>query len=194
MNAIISTALLSLFTVFAAPTDGPDTRADTARKGHHGRGGMCAKIDCSDDQKTQLKAIRAAFKAETADDRADAKDLRARYKAEKSADNPDAERMAALRKEMKTLRVSIKEARAESKTEAKAVLTPEQRELLVALRAERKAERGNRSKGERRGSKGKRGKKGKKGKHGSKGKHGKHGSKGKHGKQAKRSATAPTNG
>ncbi len=156
MNAAISTALLSLFTVFAAPNAGGDSPTEGARKGKRGHGGICKKLECTDDQKTKIKAIRAALKADNADERAAAKELRERYRAAKSADNPNPEALAKMRAEMKALKKTMKAARAESKAEIKEVLTPEQREMLVALKAERKAKR------HKKGKKGKKGKRGKK--------------------------------
>ncbi len=189
MTTTMLTSLFALMSTFVAPeasADGPETRR------HHKGHGMCAKLECSDEQRTEIKAVRAEHKAEMADARAKAKEIKAALHAERGSPDANPERVAELRAELDAIKAELRQAREETRTEVGALLTPEQRAALAEMRAERKARKGKRGgKGKGKARKGKRGGKDKvhaKGKRGGKDKaraKGKRGGKGKRGDKGK---------
>lgn len=154
MNTAIVTAILSLFAVAAAPEP---SASGTSRGGGRHRGDLCEKLACTDAQKTEIAEIRAELRTDNADERAQMEKLRAQMKTAKSAAKPDAAAIEGLRTEMKALHDKMKAAREASHAEVAALLTPEQKTKLDAMKAERREH----GKGKHAG----------KGKHDGKGKH-----------------------
>lgn len=109
--------------VLAAP-DAPKTHERGKHKGAGKR--IAAELGLTDSQKSQIKAIRQAARTERDAIRNDTK----------------------LTREQK--RAQMKELHAATRAKVEAVLTPEQRQKLAALRAQHKANRGER-KGHREG-------------------------------------------
>ena len=137
MTNLVLSQILSLMTAFVAP----DAAADGPGAGRHHRergAGLCERLECTDAQRAKIDAIRAEHREELADERAEAKRLRAALKAERTAASPDPKKIASLEAELDGLKAAMKQARAETRTEISAVLTPEQRAQLAASKAERK--------------------------------------------------------
>jgi len=194
MNTIIFNGLFSLLTAFAAPEAVADGAG--ADRGHRGRGqGMCEVLECSDEQRTQIKAIRAEQREATSDERARVKEVRAALHAERGSPKPDAAKVASLQAELDTLKTAMKKAKQESRTEVAAVLTPEQRERFDAMKAKRAGQKGKKGKAHAR-SKDERGKaSARAGKQGKRSKaHARVGKPGKRGKPGKASARAGKQG
>lgn len=138
MNNIILSGILSILTTFVASPAATD--ASDRSGSHRGQADrMCQALQCSDEQRVQLEAIRAEHREQMADERARAKEIRAALQAERGSPNPDKETMERLRAERKALAATMKEARQDKRAEMSAVLTPDQREQWEAMRAERKA-------------------------------------------------------
>lgn len=163
MTSTILAQILSMMTLLVAPSvaDGPGAH------GHHGKGaGFCERLECTDDQRTQIEAIRAEHRSDSADERAQLKQLHAALKAEHRAAEPDAQKIASLRAELDAVKTTLRQARSESKAEVAAVLTPAQQERLAAMKAEHEArgkgKHGKDRKDHKDGAKGKRGAKGEK--------------------------------
>ncbi|MEM9458498.1 MAG: Spy/CpxP family protein refolding chaperone [Myxococcota bacterium] len=138
MNNIILSGVLSFLTTFAASPTATDS---SDRSGtHRGKGDrMCQALQCSDEQRVQLEAIRAEHREQMADERARAKEIRAALQAERGSPNPDKEAIERLVAERRALAATMKEARHDKRAQMGTVLTPEQREQWDAMRAERQA-------------------------------------------------------
>lgn len=163
MTSTLFTAIISAMTMLAAPQAAGDDPGTS--RGHRGKGArMCNELQCSDEQRTQIKSIRAEHRRDVADERARAKELRAALQAERGSPRPDTERIQGLRAELSALKTEMKKAKHQMRSEVGAVLTPEQREQLAAMKAKRKANKKARRNGKRgkKGAKahGKRGPKG----------------------------------
>lgn len=139
MTHTILAHILSLLTLVVAPAAADEVGAHGK---HHGkRAGLCDRIECTDDQRAQIDAIRDAHRQDAADERAAAKPLREALKAERKKAEPDAAEIARLEASLDALKAEIRRGREASKAEIAALLTPEQRATLDAMKAERKAER-----------------------------------------------------
>jgi Spy/CpxP family protein refolding chaperone len=150
MTHTILAHLLSMMTMLVAPgaADEPGAR------GRHDKGAaLCERLECTDDQRARIDAIRAEHREDAADERAEAKRLRQALRAEQSKPSPDAEELARLRASLETMKTSLRQQREVSKAEISALLTPEQRERLDAMKAER--ERGPKGKAHAKRGKGK---------------------------------------
>lgn len=157
MTHTILAHLLSMMTMLVAPAAADEPGAHAGR---HGKGaGMCERLECTDEQRVRIDAIRDAHREDSKDERAEVKNLRSALKAEESKANPDAEELARLRAALDTAKLALEQERHETKAEVAAVLTPAQREQLAAMKAEhRKGKKGKDGKAHGKGKKGERGK------------------------------------
>jgi Spy/CpxP family protein refolding chaperone len=132
MTHTILAHLFSLMTLVMAPSaDGAG-----AHEGRHGkRAELCERLECTDDQRAKIDAIRTTHREATADERAEAKRLHQALKLERSKAEPNAEELARLEAALYTVKTSLKQQREASKAEISAVLTPEQRERFDAMKA-----------------------------------------------------------
>lgn len=145
MTHTILAHILSLLTLVVAPAAADEVGAHA---GHHGkRAGVCERLECTDDQRAQIDAIRDAHRQGAADERAEAKRLHDALKAERKKAEPNADELARLQASLDAIKASIRRDREASKAEIAVLLTPEQRAELDAMKAERKAEREKGGKG-----------------------------------------------
>ena len=128
--------------------------AHTAGRGH-GRGGgkmkMFEKLNLTEQQKSQIKALREQFQRDNAAalDRIKALHTQAREYAKAK----DRENMKATREQVKTQMEALKPARQRLHEQIMAILTAEQRQQLEQMKTQHK-EHGRKGKGKRDGSKG----------------------------------------
>ena len=144
MTHTILAHLFSLMTLWVAPSaaDGAG-----AHEGRHGkRAELCERLECTDDQRAKIDAIRSAHREAAADERAEAKRLHQALKLERSKAEPNAEELARLEAALYTVKTSLRQQREASHAEISALLTPEQRERLDAMKA-KQAERKRDGKG-----------------------------------------------
>lgn len=113
--------------------------------GHH-RGAMSAhlakKLNLTDAQKDQLKAMHRAFREDNKPFFESARQTRKDYRAAKQAG--DTAKMAELKSVMQSQHAQMKQLHEASEQQLVSILTPEQRtqyDALKAERAERRAER-----------------------------------------------------
>ena len=121
-------------------------KADKAGKAK--RGGLCAAVQCTDEQKAELKEIREGTKADRKDDRAKVKELNAALATEFRKDKPSQATLQRVFSQMETMRAAHAKERLESLGKIHAVLTPAQREML-ADRIEKRGMRATASKSHR---------------------------------------------
>jgi Spy/CpxP family protein refolding chaperone len=157
MTHTILAQLFSLMTLLVAPS----ANDPGAHEGRHGkRGELCERLECTDDQRAEIAAIRTAHREAAVDERAEAKRLHQALKLERSKAEPNAEELARLEAALDAVKTSLRQQREASKAEISALLTPEQQQRLAAMKA--KHERSGKGKGKAHGKgKGKRGGKGK---------------------------------
>lgn len=150
--AAVAAAALAGSAQAQSPTPTPINRPVAAQRGHprdrDDRKGMFKKLNLTDAQKAQVKAIRAKYKTQLEASRAQSKQyVDAARAARQKGDT------AAFRANMEKARETSSAVRQQEMNEIRAVLTPEQRAKAEAAMAQRKQERG-----ERGGRKGKWGK------------------------------------
>jgi Spy/CpxP family protein refolding chaperone len=153
MTHVILSQILSMMTLLVAPE-----ASEAHGRRHAARADLCERIECTDDQKLRIDAVRDAHREGAADERAEAKRLREALKAERHKASPDADEIASLQASLDAIKTSMKRDREASKAEISAVLTAEQRERLAAMKAKHKAERRGKDKASakrERGGKGK---------------------------------------
>lgn len=109
---------------------------------------MAEKLKLTEQQKTQIKALHDNFKKEHEAQFNEMKSLREQMKALKGSG--DTEKAAQLREKMKAAKEALKADREKLQQQIAALLTPEQRQQLEQLKAERK-ERHEQKKGKRKG-------------------------------------------
>jgi Spy/CpxP family protein refolding chaperone len=94
------------------------------RTAQHHRRALMKRLNLTEQQRTQLRAIRERHRHELAP-------LRERMRAHRAElKRLDAERSGALRKEMQAMRQELRSHRQAMREEMRRVLTPEQRERL----------------------------------------------------------------
>ena len=136
MTHTILAHILSLLTLAVAPAAADQLGAHA---GHHGkRADLCERLECTDDQRAQIDAIRDARRQGSADERAEAKQLREALKVERQKAAPNADEIARLQASLDSIKASMRRDREASKAEIAALLTPEQRAELDAMKAKRK--------------------------------------------------------
>jgi Spy/CpxP family protein refolding chaperone len=128
--------------------------AAAAEEGIQGRGArMCAKLECTDDQKEELRAIFAEARQDARGDHEAIKRLAGEMKAEFATDDPDEQRLRDLQAEIATHRNELASRRLDAMLDVHELLTPEQRTTLIEMMEKRRAKfgehRGKRRKGKK---------------------------------------------
>lgn len=131
----LSIAAMSV-AAFATPGRGS---AEGHRRGAHFQK-LAEKLNLSDAQKQQLKDLRAADKERNQQLYADLRAKVREYRQLRKANDPKAE---SLRAEFQPLREQVRAARKASREAFLNVLTPDQRQQLEQLRADRQQHRRN---------------------------------------------------
>lgn len=119
--------------------------------GNHKKAGAFKRLDLTDDQKAQIKALRDAFKQQNEGTFQEIKALRDQMKD--ARENQDKERAKAIHEQIKSKMESLRPAKEELQRRIAAILTPEQRAELEKMKANHKEHRGEgrRGKGKRGG-------------------------------------------
>lgn len=132
---------LSSTLAFAAPHEG-------GKRGRGDRGGQefgerfAKKLNLSEAQKQQIKDAQTAFRNENKSFFDTVRDTRRQIKAAKEAG--DTARAEQLKATAKSQHAQMKELRQAQHQRILALLTPEQRTQMEAMKAEREAKRGQR--------------------------------------------------
>jgi protein CpxP len=163
-KAIVGILALAILTmggllVFAQSADGIKTdAAKSERKGRHhfgkrgGHGMMFRGIDLTDEQKSQMKAIREANKAQFAPIREAMKANRQKMQEATANGAFDEATVTMLANEQAGLMAKMTVERARIKSQTFALLTSDQKAKLVEMKAnwkEHKGEHGKRGSGKR---------------------------------------------
>lgn len=147
MIARIALCTLTLWTASLLPNPA------SAQNGAHGQrpGGallhqdlssMAERLKLTDEQKSQIHAIRARFAADTEADWKASRDVRQRMHALwTSGDVPEKKDVVALQTEMRTHRMAMADRAVDARIEVLKVLTREQRLELAEIREERQKNR-----------------------------------------------------
>lgn len=111
------------------------------KRGHDGQRleKLAEKLDLSEQQKQQIKALHERFRQEHEDEFAQMKRLREQMKEARQAG--DRERAVALREQMKALHENMKADREALHERMLQILTPEQRAELAEMKERRKDRR-----------------------------------------------------
>lgn len=119
-------------------------------KGHgKGHGKMFKKLNLTDDQKAQIKALRDGFKQQNASAIAEVKALREKMREQMKS--KDTEGAKATREQLKAKMEALRPAHEQLREKIKAILTPEQRAQAEKMREEHKARKHDRKKDRRHG-------------------------------------------
>ncbi len=139
MAAVVT---LSASLAFAAPHEG-------GKRGRHGRHGgaelgerMATKLNLTDAQKQQIRAISEGFRANNKVAFENARTLRSEFREAKKAN--DTAKLEALKPQLEAQRTQMRQLREAHQAQIVAVLTPEQRTQWEALKAEREQRRAQR--------------------------------------------------
>lgn len=120
--------------------------------------GLCAQIECTPEQKAELKALRESHKADRKADRKAEheamKKLRSELAAQYRKEKPDPAAMASIYQRMDTLRANRVEERREAFADTHGILDARQRDVIAdriekggpehAMRGDRKGGKGKR--------------------------------------------------
>jgi protein CpxP len=133
MAAVVA---LSATVAFAAPHEG--------RGGRHGRGGefgarMAEKLNLSDAQKQQIKDLQTNFRESNKAFFDQVRDTHKQMAEAREAN--DTARLDALKATAESQHAQMKQLRDQQQQRIAALLTPEQRAQLDAMKAEREARR-----------------------------------------------------
>jgi Spy/CpxP family protein refolding chaperone len=133
MAAVVA---LSTTVAFAAPHEG--------RGGRHGRGGefgarMAEKLNLSDAQKQQIKDLQTNFRESNKAFFDQVRDTHKQMAEAREAN--DTARLDALKATAESQHAQMKQLRDQQQQRIAALLTPEQRAQLDAMKAEREARR-----------------------------------------------------
>lgn len=148
---------LALVGLTGAAVAKPDAGAEGVRAQQRG-GGLCAQLECTDQQKEELRAVMTELRGDAKADREAIARLRGTIATEYAKARPDETAMRAAMKAIDARQREIQERGFDAMMEVHALLTPEQR-AKVAKGMERRG-----FPGMLRGGKGKRGSKGKRSK------------------------------
>ena len=118
-----------------------------------GRGArMCAKLECTDDQEEELRAIFAEMRQDAKGDREAIERLRAQMKTEFAKDKLDEAKLRQLQEQIATHHKELASRRLDAMLDVHGVLDSGQRKKLIDMMEHRKQKRGEHRKG-RRGNK-----------------------------------------
>ena len=136
--------MIVCFAAFAAQGEG--------HKGHGGRGPggpgggdlmkLAQKLNITDDQKAQIKALRDQFQQQNAGTLGEVKALHEKMKEYRKSD--DKTNAMATREQIKTKMESLRPAHEQLRAKMLAILTADQRAQLEQMKAERKEKGGKR--------------------------------------------------
>lgn len=142
----VAALTLSATLAFAAPQGTKDEgRKFEGKRGRHGqRAGQradraFAKLNLTDAQKAQMKALREQFRTENAPLFAQLRQARTDLKVARDAN--DTARVESLRGSLQSLKTQFKAAKKAHREQLLTILTPEQRAQLEAAKAERRSRR-----------------------------------------------------
>ena len=141
---VAAALMLSATLAFAGPGEGRHGKG-----GHHGRRGgehgarFAQKLNLTDAQKEQIREINRTFREQNKPFFESSRSTRQQLREAKKAG--DQARVEALKGTLESQRAQFKQLRATQRQRVLAVLTPEQRTQLDALKAERGAKRQQRS-------------------------------------------------
>ena len=119
-----------------------------ARRGHRGKMNgkriemLKAKLDLTDGQIQQMKAIRTDMRARSKSFRAQIRPLRAQMRVLFQADTINEAQVVALHSRIRSLRQIVGEQRFQARIKMMRVLTKEQRTKMMELRKQRWSKRG----------------------------------------------------
>jgi Spy/CpxP family protein refolding chaperone len=142
----------------AAPSE--KVRGKRAKRGEGKFGHLCAKAECTPEQRDELRGIGKAFRSDTKPQREQMRQLRKGLVNEFVKDEPNEREMARIYRELDQLQDAITERRHEMLMDTHGKLTSEQRRL-AAQALLKPGKRGHGKKG-RKGKKDKQFKKGEK--------------------------------
>lgn len=136
MLAIATVAAISFSVQAMAQDAGPQGRHRMGR-GHFGK-----KLNLSDAQKSQLKAMKEKFKTDNSSSVKELRALRDQMRQLRQSGSTDKEAFKALREKMKAEATKLRQARRQMRDQMKGVLTPEQLEELKKLKDHRRGPNG----------------------------------------------------
>lgn len=157
LPAVGGLALIGLGTAAVAKPGGPPG-AEGQR-----RGGICAKLSCTDDQREQIREVMKELRADAKGDREAIKRLHGQMAAEFAKDQPDEAALRAAQAQAAVHEKELRDRGFDALMEVHALLDAEQRASLAKAMKHRGL-RGLMGPGRRGKHKGKRGKKGEEGK------------------------------
>jgi periplasmic protein CpxP/Spy len=139
MAAVVT---LSASLAFAGPHEGFKGGKRGGRQGQQFGERMAEKLNLTDAQKDQLKAIHEGFRENNQAAFEGANALRKEFREAKRAN--DTAKLEALKPQMDAQRTQMKQLREAREAQIAAILTPEQRTQWEALKAEREQRRSER--------------------------------------------------
>jgi Spy/CpxP family protein refolding chaperone len=110
---------------------------------------MCAKLECTDDQKEELRAIFAEMRQDAKGDREAIERLRAQMKTEFAKDKPDEAKLRKLQEQISTHHKALASRRLDAMLDVHDLLDSGQRQKLLDMMEHRKHQRGEHRKGRR---------------------------------------------
>ena len=142
---ITAAAVLALSASLAVAS--PDGTGEGKRHGHHKHGRadlgerFAQKLNLTDAQKERLRTLNQQFREQNKTFFEHARHTREEFRAAKKAG--DTTQVDALKATMESQRAKMKELRDAHRAQVLSLLTPEQRQQLETMKAERQARRGN---------------------------------------------------
>lgn len=126
------------------------------------RGGLCAKLSCTDTQREELREIMVELRADTKGDREAIKRLRGKLAEQFAKEAPDEAAMRAIQAELATHEKELRERGFDAMMEVHGLLDASQRAQLAEVMKHRgpRALMGRGKRGHKRGKDGKRAKRG----------------------------------
>jgi len=140
ISVVAVVALSGTMAIAAADTDGGKAWGH-GHRGHRGAmmGRLAQKLNLTDAQKDQLKAMHRSFREENKAFFESARQTRQELKAARQAG--DTAKVESLKPVMQSQREQMKQLHQAQKEKFLSILTPEQRTQLEALKAERQSRR-----------------------------------------------------
>lgn len=127
---------LALLGLGGAALAGPDAGPRDGK-----RGGLCAKLECTDTQREELRAVMSELRADSKGDREAIKRLRKQLAAEFAKAQPDEAAMRSIQATIATHQQQMRDRGLDAMLEVHALLDAEQRATL-AKAMERRGMRG----------------------------------------------------
>lgn len=134
--------------------------ADAEARGARGkRGGLCAKLECTEAQQKEVRAVMSELRADSKGDRAALQRLNKQLAAEFAKAQPDEAAMRGTQAKISNHRQQMQERRLDAMLEVHSLLNAEQRATMAKAmerRGLRGMKRGGKGKGEGKGKRGER--------------------------------------